>query len=104
MTPETPDEYTEAIKAAITHCVRDELASLGGHLLATYGQKVVPVEDSGVSTPPTKGYILAGRAELAALGGYLLEQYGDGAKPVAYRKPEPPAVGEPPTTTPGSNA
>lgn len=72
--------------------VREELASLGGHLLRTYG--VLPALPAGARHTPAD-------AHLAALGGYLLEAYGQ-APPrgvqVEYQAPSRPAVGEPPTT------
>jgi hypothetical protein len=47
---------------AIRTAVREELASLGGHLLARYGG--APINDDGTPNP------------LGTLGGYLVENYG----------------------------
>lgn len=70
-----------------------KLASLGGHLLAKYGHEAQHKESD-------RPQALA----LATLGGYLLEEYTQpaaGDKP--YRDPQPPAVGEPPTTIPAGD-
>lgn len=81
-----PDDARER---GIRRLVREELASLGGHLLATYHGDPAPGAGDGRLYEP----------ELATLGAYLLGTYGEGeSKPVAYRDPAPPAVGEPPTT------
>jgi hypothetical protein len=50
--------------AAVRAAVREELASLGGHLLTTYGG--APIGDDGTPNP------------LGTLGGFLTSTYGDG--------------------------
>lgn len=60
---------------AVRQLVRDELASLGGHLLTTYGTQAAwpgdaPIVSTGNATSNAEA------AALARLGGYLLQHYG----------------------------
>jgi hypothetical protein len=65
------------LEAVLRSIIREELASLGGHLLATYhadaaGEQMYDTLGRPIE-PPT----------LATLGGYLLEHYGDGTDTAA---------------------
>lgn len=61
-----PDGLREAVTDAIAEGVRDELASLGGHLLASVPGQTRVLSAASLPHP------------LASLGGYLTEHYGDG--------------------------
>lgn len=60
--PKTTYLGPAVIRAIAREIAREELASLGGHLLATYGDRARDGSD----------------IVLATLGGYLLEHYGNG--------------------------
>jgi len=67
-----PAPLSPAMAEAVRAVVREELASMGGHLLRAYGDNPDPKART-----------------LAAVGGYLLQQYGDG-DPTEPDEPDTP--------------
>lgn len=59
-------EVVEVIERAIEQGVREELASLGGHMLASVPGQTVQLAAAQLPHP------------LASLGGYLTQHYGNG--------------------------
>lgn len=65
-------EQVDALSTAIRQIIHEEVASLGGHLLSTYGMGQDPSTLTSAADPQAEQAAEA----LGTLGGYLLEHYG----------------------------